>query len=103
MTETVRTAAILAVTAFVLLWTAAANAEQNQCLPREQAISQLAGEFNERMASQGLVQGGKAIIEVFVSKAGSWTVLATNTDGISCMVASGEAWTPVATLVGNPA
>ena len=103
MTEAARTVAILAVTAFVLLWTAAASAQQNNCLPHEQAITKLAGEFDERMASQGLVQGGKAIIEVFVSKAGSWTVLATDTDGISCMVANGEAWTPVATFVGNPA
>lgn len=103
MTETLRTVAILAVTAFVLLWAAAAGAQQNNCLPREQAVSHLAGEFDERVASQGLVDGGKAIIEVFVSKAGSWTVLVTDTGGISCMVASGAGWTPVQTLVGNSA
>ena len=101
MTETVRTVAILAVTAFVLLWGAAAGAQQNTCLPREQAITQLAGEFDERVASLGLIDGGKEIIEVFVSQAGTWTVLVTDTGGISCIVASGESWIPVPTLVGK--
>jgi hypothetical protein len=103
MTETMRTVAILAVAALVLLWTAAAGAQQSNCLPRDRAIAHLAGQFDERVASQGLVEGGKAIIEVLVSQAGTWTVLVTDTGGISCVVASGESWTAVPILAGNPA
>ncbi len=34
-------------------------------------------------------------MELFTSKSGSWTLLITRTNGLSCIAASGQDWTPV--------
>ena len=39
----------------------------------------------------GLVSNG-SILEVLASKDGSWTISVTRPDGMSCVVAAGEAW-----------
>ena len=45
----------------------------------------------------GLAISGKSedqnIIELFVSKKGTWTAMKTAKDGMACLVDSGEAWT----------
>ena len=44
------------------------------------------------------------ILEVFVSEQGTWTILATDTHGLSCVISAGEGWdrtTQVAALPGT--
>ncbi len=41
--------------------------------------------------AMGLVSNG-SINEVLASKDGSWTIIVTRPDGMSCVVAAGEAW-----------
>ena len=36
--------------------------------------------------------GQSAVIELFVSTTGSWTLMATDTKGVACLIAAGEAW-----------
>ena len=73
------------------LWTGSASAQQN-CTTRDNAVSQLAKQYKEQVVSRGLIKGGKTMVELFVSDTGSWTMVVTNTDGTSCVVAAGDSW-----------
>ena len=69
------------------------------CLPREDLIAELASRFGERLEHVGL-QGGAAVVEVWVSERGSFTVFITGPDGPSCVLASGENWRSLKELPG---
>jgi hypothetical protein len=84
----------IAATAGILLALAASlsSAEAAKvCGPRERIISELGGRFNESRKSLGL-SGTAAVVELYVSVEGSWSLVATNTKGIACLIATGEAW-----------
>ncbi len=101
MKAPVRTAAVLASFVVPLLSATAGNAQQ-ACGLRDAAVSQLESRYNERVVGRGLAKEGRAMIELFVGDAGSWTVVVTDTQGRSCLVANGESWTQVPLLVGDP-
>ena len=61
------------------------------CGERALALDYLAEKYQERPSAFGLAANNQ-ILEILVSKTGSWTILATNASGVSCVVASGEAW-----------
>ncbi len=73
------------------------------CFARDEATLQLKEKFKEKVVGRGLTPNGEAMFEVFVSKAGTWTVLASDTNGQSCVVATGEAWQRIPLLIGDPA
>jgi hypothetical protein len=62
-----------------------------QCGPRDKIIEVLERRFQEKRQGLGLA-GQSAIIELFVSIRGSWTVTTTNPQGLTCVIATGEAW-----------
>jgi hypothetical protein len=64
------------------------------CADRAQVIAHLNAIFGESAIGSGLADGG-FVFELFVSPTGSWTVFATTPKGLSCFVASGQAWEPV--------
>ena len=89
--------------AFALLLTVqAANAEE-ACNLRDAVVGQLDTQFDEQVAGRGLAANGKLMLELFVSEAGSWTVLVSEPGGRSCILGSGEAWQRLARTVGDPA
>ena len=61
----------------------------NLCGLREQMVQDLNREFREQPLASGLVDQN-AVMEIFVSPGGTWTILATGTDGLSCVMAVGE-------------
>lgn len=62
------------------------------CLPRETLVESLAAQFSESLAGGGL-QSGTRLIELWRSKdSGSFTILLTRPDGISCVLATGQSW-----------
>ena len=73
------------------------------CAPRDTALVQLEKQFGELISGRGLAENGKRMIELLVSKKGSWTVLISEPNGRSCVVASGESWQGITVLVGDPA
>jgi hypothetical protein len=97
-----RTMKALTVAAVLVLSATAVQAQQ-LCLLRDNAVSQLEGQYGERVVGRGLAAGGKAMVELFVGKTGTWTVVVTDTQGRSCVVASGAGWTGVPLLAGDPA
>ncbi|RST88217.1 hypothetical protein EJC49_00505 [Aquibium carbonis] len=65
------------------------TASLNLCGEREQMVQDLDREFREQPLASGLVDQD-AVMEIFVSPGGTWTILATGTDGLSCVMAVGE-------------
>jgi hypothetical protein len=61
------------------------------CANRNEMVKSLSDKFKENPAALGQINGS-AVIEVFVSEKGSWTILATGTDGKSCVISAGEGW-----------
>ena len=81
-------------------WAAVA---QQDCVLREKAVPRLQKEFEEQIVGRGLTPNGKVMFELFVSQSGTWTVLVSDTDGRSCIVASGASWQRVPLVLGDPA
>ena len=71
-----------------------AGAAQAECLPREEVIASLQQDYGETAKGLGLSNRGPWVMELFVSDTGSWTILVTRSNGLSCIAASGENWTP---------
>lgn len=61
------------------------------CAPHEAHVDQLKGKYQETRIGLGLAGDGR-VVELFISKSGTWSVLATRTDGVSCLVAAGQGW-----------
>ena len=90
---------------FVLLMAMALSlSAAPQCAPRESVTDTLTGRYAEAPRMRGLAGSG-VIVELWANgDSGSWTILVTRPDGISCLVASGTAYTPIAPLpAGEPA
>ena len=92
----------LIATVSLFISTGSATAEQI-CVPRDRAVNQLEKQFQENVSGRGLTVNGRQMIELFVSETGSWTVLASDPAGFSCVIVSGESWQGTATLIGEPA
>ena len=55
-------------------------------------VAKLAKRFGETLRSVGL-QRAEGLVEVYASeKTGTWTILVTRPDGMSCLLAAGELW-----------
>ncbi len=86
----------------LFLSVSSANAEQF-CAPRDRAVIQLEKQFGEMVSGRGLVANGKRMFELLVSEKGSWTVLISDPNGRSCVMASGGNWQAMTVLVCDPA
>lgn len=75
---------------------------QNACFEREDALARLQNLHGEAVIARGLTSEGKEMVELLASQDGTWTILVTNTDGQTCMVGSGEAWTKVEMIEDGP-
>ena len=76
------------------------EAQQLQhCAPRDKVVERLASKYGETRQSMGL-GSNNAVMEVFASvDSGSWTITVTMTNGITCLVASGQAFETLAEVL----
>ena len=83
---------ILAITA-ALLWAMAASPVHGQqvCGMRADLANHLSKVYAEVPVGRGLTENG-TLIEIFAAKNGSWTMLETRPNGISCLRGSGNSW-----------
>ncbi|SPJ26276.1 hypothetical protein [Palleronia abyssalis] len=68
--------------------TALAAGSGKPCAPRAELLENLATAFGEVPKTMGLADGGM-VVETFAAESGSWTIIATRPNGISCRIASG--------------
>jgi hypothetical protein len=83
-----------------------AAAQSMACGHRAEIVASLGGKFGETRHGGGLA-GPSAIFELFASeKTGTWTILRTGANGMSCVMAVGNGWqsddAPVS-AIGDPA
>jgi hypothetical protein len=85
----VRTATALG----LLAATPAANAEEARaCAERSGVVQKLEERFGETLRSLGLHRE-EGVVEVYSSEeTGTWTILVTHPDGMSCLLAAGQLW-----------
>jgi len=72
------------------------------CAPRDQIVAQLEKKYGETRRGAGLQNRG-SVTEVFASaETGTWTILVTRPNGVSCAVAAGEAWLEDIAALASP-
>ena len=59
------------------------------CAPRHEVVKKLNDEYHEQQIGTGRA-GPQAILEMYASKGGSFTMIVTTADGRSCILAAGE-------------
>ena len=77
---------------------------QMQCGKRDQVTAKLEKQYSEFQRGAGL--GGGMIFELWTNgDTGSWTILLTRPDGVSCIYAAGEDWQDASPIeeTGDPA
>ena len=92
--------ALITLASSVALLAPSASA-QTLCGERQNFISHLGKNHHEATTAMGLTSSGK-VIEVLTSEKGSWTIIVTNPDGRSCLIAAGEDWEAIERIAMAP-
>lgn len=75
---------------------------QASCAPRDRVIARLSDEYGEVLLALGQ-RSETVLLEVWASRdTGTWTVLETAPDGMTCVVATGTAWEDAFAVVTVP-
>lgn len=78
--------------------TAGVSQQAANCSDRDRILSRLSEGYGERRQSVGL-GANNAVIEVYASdETGTWTILMTLPNGVSCLVATGSAFEALAAM-----
>lgn len=64
---------------------------QETCGERAKIVEQLKNQYGEVLVGRGLA-ANNTLLEVFASASGTWTALASNASGMSCLSSAGEGW-----------
>ena len=76
---------------------------QNNCANRDLVIEKLEANYGETFAGGGL-QNSNRVFEVWFSEEkGTWTILMTRADGVTCIMASGTNWRDAGPSLKQPA
>jgi len=81
-------AALLAASFFLV---SIQQAKAAVCSERKKFTSYLSEKYNEVPKAIGLVSNS-GMMEVFVSEKGTWSILMTTPNGITCLIAAGDNW-----------
>jgi len=91
------------VLSFLFLVLALAGPAQAQgCQPRDPLVAHLGERYAEEPRMQAMTTPG-ALLEMFVAPSGSWTIILTRPDGISCPLAAGQGVEMISAPDGDPA
>ncbi len=75
---------------------AAQQVSAQNCAPRADVIKRLAQTYGETRRGIGIARQG-AVMEVFASdQTGSWTIVVTLPEGVTCLIASGQSYETLA-------
>lgn len=77
---------------FAFLASTAMAQAQPQCNERDNVLELLAKKYKETPIAAGVTNTG-GLVEVLTDhKSGTWTIIVTTPQGMSCLVAAGEGW-----------
>jgi hypothetical protein len=70
---------------------------------RDAVHANLLYKYQEVVVGRGLVSGQSVVLEILANPTtGTWTILATNQNNVSCVVAAGRNWQEVEKQPGDP-
>jgi hypothetical protein len=79
------------------------EAQTALCGKRTAIVDALKTKYNETRQAMGIV-GTDSVVELYISEAGTWTMLVTSASGLTCVMAAGHSWDGTPTLAsGAPA
>ncbi|HSM40210.1 MAG TPA: hypothetical protein VK862_05630 [Afifellaceae bacterium] len=73
---------------------ATASAQLARCMDRASIVGSLDKRFHERQAGFGLINS-ESLLELFISEAGTWTIIVTDRRQRTCVLATGDSWVSV--------
>lgn len=79
------------IAATLFLSTAHPALSASVCAKYDDLKQVLSNRYQEKISAYGLSKQ-KSKVEIFVSKDGSFTILSTRADGLSCILAVGDNW-----------
>jgi len=96
VTMTVRSKVLIIIAGVAILLPRESAMSQNatgppHCVDRTQLVSTLHAIYGEDLVARGLSKAG-LLMEIYVAPTGTWTIIATTPNGISCLVDNGVAW-----------
>ena len=71
------------------------------CGERGKFLTHSGKHHKESPDAMGVTASGR-VIEVLTSSGGSWTIIMTHPNGVTCMVAAGQAWEDVQQVAMGP-
>jgi hypothetical protein len=71
------------------------------CGERDGFLAHLSRTHNEAPSAMGITASGR-VLEVLTSANGTWTIIITHPNGITCMVTAGEAWEDLERVAEGP-
>ena len=78
-----------------------AMAQDTPCADRSNVVDTLDSQYKESPRAIGLVSK-EAVLEIFVSDSGTWTVVVTDPKGMSCVLAAGQSWEEIPVASNAP-
>lgn len=77
------------------------EARAAECGSHAKVTAFLGKKYKEQVAAMGLVSN-KGFMQLFVAETGTWTVLLTTPEGISCIVAAGDSYEKAPVVANDP-
>lgn len=75
----------------IIVWMAPQAHALGMCGMRADFLKALSDKYQETGKALGIA-GQVNLVEIFASKAGTWTILVTTPEGKSCIIAAGSSW-----------
>ena len=73
-----------------------------QCDQRDTVIKLLEDKYKEAPVAIGVTNNGGLVEVLSNDGGGTWSIIVTNTDGVSCLVAAGEGWRSMQQVAVDP-
>ena len=89
--EAMRSSLCGLVASVVVLATSIPAMAQLNCATRTEIVELLGQDFREKQNAIGLSADGR-LVEIFSADDGTWTMLITTPDSISCLITHGQDW-----------
>lgn len=77
--------------ALLLICLALPAQAQQICGPRDEIVTRLDRKYQEYRRSSGVAFNGH-FVEVFAADRGTWTIIVSQPNGVSCVLAGGDHW-----------
>ena len=85
-------AVLVAIAAALFLGASGALAQSQQCDQRQKVLGHLAQKYQEMPVAVGVTSSGGLVEVLSTGDGDTWTIIVSQPNGMSCLVAAGEGW-----------